>query len=245
MQLLILAAGRGTRLGTKGHHLPKAMMKIHGRTLIERVISQFLDQGIVGINVVVGYRSHMLMEHVISTFPECNVRFIVNDDVFHKDNIYSVWCAREVFGADLIMMDGDLILDDGLVDRIMSSRHENALFLRWGVQPNPNEMNVAVENGRVTRIAKGIIGTETETGESTGIFKLSESAGRLLIRFVEGHVVRDDLKQHYEIPLDKAVAQTNFGYERLQGPLECLEIDTEDDIAFATRHLSQRASNPS
>ena len=47
MQALILAAGRGTRMGEKTSELPKCLLEVGGRALIEHQLETLAECGVV------------------------------------------------------------------------------------------------------------------------------------------------------------------------------------------------------
>ena len=60
MRALILAAGRGRRMGTVGDDRPKCLVELDGRPLLDRQIAALRRGGAQEIGVVRGYRSDML-----------------------------------------------------------------------------------------------------------------------------------------------------------------------------------------
>ena len=56
MKVIILAAGSGTRLGHYTKEIPKALVDINGKSIIERQIELFKKNGITEIFVVRGYK---------------------------------------------------------------------------------------------------------------------------------------------------------------------------------------------
>jgi NDP-mannose synthase len=60
MQAVILAGGRGTRLAPYTSVLPKPLMPIGDRSILEVVVGQLEDAGIVNINFCVGYLAHLI-----------------------------------------------------------------------------------------------------------------------------------------------------------------------------------------
>ena len=60
MKAIILAAGVGSRMKKYTKSLPKGMMKINGKTLIERQIQVLKTVGIKKIIIVKGYKSEMI-----------------------------------------------------------------------------------------------------------------------------------------------------------------------------------------
>jgi choline kinase len=60
MRAVILAAGRGSRMGHLGDDRPKCMVELEGKPLIERQISALRRGGVDEIGVVRGYRAEMI-----------------------------------------------------------------------------------------------------------------------------------------------------------------------------------------
>ena len=57
MKAIILAAGMGTRMKHHTTNMPKGMVKILDKTIIERQISVLRDNKIYDISIVTGYNS--------------------------------------------------------------------------------------------------------------------------------------------------------------------------------------------
>ena len=63
-QAVILAAGKGTRLAPLTHTVPKAMVKVNGRPMLEIIISQLKSVGITDIIIVINYLKEKVIEHL-------------------------------------------------------------------------------------------------------------------------------------------------------------------------------------
>jgi choline kinase len=68
MRGLILAAGRGSRMGALGDDRPKCMVTLDGRPLLDRQIAAMRRVGIEEVGVVRGYRAEMLSASGLSYF---------------------------------------------------------------------------------------------------------------------------------------------------------------------------------
>lgn len=88
---IILAAGFGMRMVPINMVYPKAMLEVHGEILIERIIRQLHDVGIMEIHIVVGFMKDAF-EYLID---EYGVNLIVNNDYADKENLHSLKCAKE------------------------------------------------------------------------------------------------------------------------------------------------------
>ena len=72
MKVIILAAGRGTRLGHHTKEIPKGLVDVNGKSIIERQIELFKKNGITEIVIVRGYKKEK--------FCWDDVTFIDNED---------------------------------------------------------------------------------------------------------------------------------------------------------------------
>ena len=59
-KVLILAAGKGSRLKELTNSMPKCMLDFRGKTLLERQISSFNKCGLKDISVVRGYKKNKI-----------------------------------------------------------------------------------------------------------------------------------------------------------------------------------------
>jgi len=62
-QAVVMAGGLGTRLRPLTENLPKAMLPVGGRPLMERIIEQLQQAGIRRVNVTTHYKAEKIIEH--------------------------------------------------------------------------------------------------------------------------------------------------------------------------------------
>ncbi len=89
MKVIILAAGRGSRLGERTADRPKCMCVLAGRTLLERCLESIEKAGFgrEDIGIVTGYKSGM--------FKESGVTYFHNPDWEHTNMFISLTMAEE------------------------------------------------------------------------------------------------------------------------------------------------------
>ena len=73
---IILAAGRGSRMGEATIDKPKGLVKFRGKELISYSIDNFLLNGIESIVIVIGYKGDMIREWVFNKYPSHTHKFI-------------------------------------------------------------------------------------------------------------------------------------------------------------------------
>lgn len=60
---VILAAGRGTRMGAITQSVPKPMLLVHGKPMMEHILDRLAEAGIKRFLVVIGYQGALIKEH--------------------------------------------------------------------------------------------------------------------------------------------------------------------------------------
>ncbi|MEM9281658.1 MAG: sugar phosphate nucleotidyltransferase [Verrucomicrobiota bacterium] len=60
---VILAAGKGTRMGSLTEDIPKPMMQVKGIPILESIVSGLVSQGITDVLIIVGYRKEVITDY--------------------------------------------------------------------------------------------------------------------------------------------------------------------------------------
>jgi histidinol-phosphate/aromatic aminotransferase/cobyric acid decarboxylase-like protein/choline kinase len=131
MQALILTAGFGRRMRPLTDSRHKTLLPISGGTILDRILTGLEARSISPITIVTGYRADEVIGHVQRQFPSLDVRYVHNGDYETTNNIHSTALAFEHMdlGDDVVLIESDLIYEDRVLDRLMSSPHENVALL--------------------------------------------------------------------------------------------------------------------
>lgn len=239
MQALILAAGMGTRLKSLTKNAPKCMVRVDGRTLLERMLFQLEDLGLREIGIVVGYRARDIMDYVRSLRLQTPVTFIENEIYDRTNNIYSLYLARDfLVKDDTLLLESDLILSDGILRRLAESPYPNAAL----VAPYESWMDGTVvtldgENNITGFIDKKQFDFgETERYYKTvNIYKFSRLfSERYYVPFLKAHIESKHTGEYYEHVLkvlsfiDKSLIKAE-----VLGDEVWYEIDDQQDLDIA------------
>ena len=125
MKLIIIAAGKGTRLKPFTNLLPKPLFRVQGEALVERSIKYFMDKGIDDITIVIGY---MYRKMLFLKEKYKNIKFIYNDKWNEKNNYYSVISAKNELNDDCLIISGDIFINIDFLDRI--NLNKSTLFVQ-------------------------------------------------------------------------------------------------------------------
>src|ERR1043166_695534 len=63
MKAVILAAGKGTRMKELTHELPKPMLAVHGKPILEHILSGLVRAGIRDVFIVTGFRAEVIEDY--------------------------------------------------------------------------------------------------------------------------------------------------------------------------------------
>lgn len=132
MKTVILAAGQGTRLRPLTDHCPKCMVKINGRSIIERQLDVMHACGIENrdITIVAGYRNEALKE----LLKDSGIQIVVNDAFESTNMVCSLMCAGTVMESaeDILISYGDIVYNESVLHKILSTKAEAAVVVDDG-----------------------------------------------------------------------------------------------------------------
>lgn len=111
---VIMAAGKGERLRPVTLSVPKPMIKVNNRRIIDTVIDGLVENNIKDIFIVTGYLKEKFFE-LKEKYPF--VTLIENRLFDSCNNISSLYAARGLLEENVMIIDGDQIINDASVLR--------------------------------------------------------------------------------------------------------------------------------
>lgn len=171
-QGIILAAGQGRRLLPYTSNLPKCLLDIGGKTILEHQVEALFSVGVAPVTVVIGYLGGKVRE-VLGE----RVRYIENSRFEDTSSMYSLWLAREVAEEGFLVLNSDVLFHIGILRLLLESPHPDALAVDLNSTLAEEEMKVRVRNGRVWALGKEL---RDGDAENLGIAKFSAVGSRML-----------------------------------------------------------------
>jgi choline kinase len=230
MRAILLAAGRGRRLGRSA---PKCLINIEGRTLLERHLVNLAESGVDRLTIVTGFEQGMIEDTLSYLRTPLQIELVRNERYVHG-SIVSLHVAADRLIEGGLWMDADVLYPAALLRRLVASPHENCILLDAGSEETGEEMMVGVRNGRALKIARRVGKDWDLAGETVGFARVGPEGGRVMQRVLAEEVSSGRIDQEYEAAMDRAFQEVHFGVERVDD-LPWTEIDFEEDIEKATR----------
>ena len=113
---LILAAGNGSRLASVSDTLPKPLIELHGKPLLEHVLLDARSAGIERFVIVLGYRGNLIRSWFEQRHLDgIEVTWVENPDYKTKHNGISVLKARDVIHDPFVLFMTDHIFESETV----------------------------------------------------------------------------------------------------------------------------------
>lgn len=132
MQAIMLAAGKGSRLGKYTKNNTKCMLDVHGETLLERAIDALLEAGIKDFILVLGYKKDNVKKFIKEKEldKKINITYVDNDVYDTTNNIYSLYLAKDyLIQDDTILLESDLIYDKSIIKKLVNSKYDSAALI--------------------------------------------------------------------------------------------------------------------
>jgi UDP-N-acetylglucosamine diphosphorylase/glucosamine-1-phosphate N-acetyltransferase len=167
---VILAAGEGKRLRPFTETMPKVMLPVANKPLLEYVFDAVRKSGIDEIVVVVGYKKEVIMEY-FKDYKGIKITYVTQDR--QLGTAHALLQAKKHIKDSFIVLAGDNIIDPGSIAKLLKDQSEYSLLIKE--HPHPSKYGVVfIENRNIRRIVEK---PKEDVGKyiSTGIYKLPRS----------------------------------------------------------------------
>lgn len=235
MNVIILAAGIGSRLRPLTYEKPKGMVKVNGVPIIEHQIKAYLNAGIPmsNITIAVGYKSNFIDDYLNSKYPQ--IKIITNKDYDTTNNMFSLnLCLNKIEIDTTIVSNGDCVYDYDIIKEFISSPLLNSVACDKGSYTDEN-MKVIVKNDKILHISK-TIKEDDAYGNSIDLYKIDkDSIGQF--KTIIADMIKENANLWSELALDKLFSFKEFKPFDIKGK-NWMEIDNYDDLYEAEKKFS-------
>ena len=239
MNAILYVAGRAVRLGNHAQELPKVLLEFGGQSLLERHVKLLAQLRVPKLFVVTGHKR----EPLHAAFPGLQSRYgVAIEEMFNADfaegsalSMHTSLPALEAVRDGVLLMDGDVLYDLRMLQRLVESPHRTALLVDRGYSTADDDpVLVPMRGGKPFDFVKKWQGEADTIGESIGFFKMDKADLPALIQETKARFTGPGRKDSYDDILRALVRQGCFGAVDVTG-VPWKEIDFPEDLEYANR----------
>ena len=230
MKAVILAAGTASRLRPLTANTPKCLLKVNGKTLLERTLDNFISNGITEFLIVTGYLQDMICDFVAQNYPNLNVMFLCNKDYATTNNIYSLFLAEDfACGNDFILSDSDILFSKDIIAALLADKNPDVLAMNRHELGEEEIKIISDADRNVLEISK-VCSIENAVGESVGLEKMSANYSAALYKELHQMIDREGLSNvFYEKAFERLIPRGHIFKYLDTTDFFSMEIDTVED----------------
>ena len=241
MKAIIIAAGSAKRLGNETRELPKGLLDINGKSILERQIDILRESGIDEIIIIRGPHKEK--------FEFDEITYVDDSKYEEHDVLLSLMTAKEKMDGDIITTYSDILFEKKILNQILNSKADIGIAtdLKWEEKyenrtehPKSQADNVIIQNNEIVKIKKNIseISENQKNGEFIGIMKFSKNGVKKFVK-VFNQLEKDKPSPFHDADIFEKAYLTDMIQELINQKIsiqpiivdgEWYEIDTLQDL---------------
>lgn len=180
---IVIAAGRGKRLGPHTEEIPKCMVQVGAKPILGWIWDAFRLAGIEELVIIRGYRGDVLEDLARKLSPAPTLTFVDNPEWQTNNILLSLACARRFLDQPCLMTYSDIIFTPAVAKAAVESPADLGLvidrefrLIYEGRTEHPldeGEVSDLMPDGSVARTGKRSLPPADAVGEYIGLTKLS------------------------------------------------------------------------
>lgn len=213
-QALILAAGRGVRMGPRGRDIPKGFIEVGGEHLVARSLNLLARAGIREVTIVTGHLAEIY--DCVPPVTGLAVRTLHNPLYAQKGSFESLRVGLGAMRGPFLLLESDIIYEPRALATVLASDHDSVILTSgptgagdevyvWADETDGTARFRSMSKQRATH-------PDAPFGELVGISKISGDLARQLAE----HAGEAEPGSDYESAVVRAAGDT---------PIACLRVD--------------------
>ena len=249
MKVIIIAAGSSTRLSNETHNVPKGLLKINDKSIIEIQLELYRKNQLSDITIITGPNKEK--------FALKNVNYIQDYKFQDHDVLGSLMAAKSIINDDILTSYSDIIFEEKILKSMTEFAGDIgiAVDLDWeknyvnrAQHPKSEADNVLINGNEILEIRKNILECKKneKIGEFLGLMKLSRKGSKVFLDKYSELKISHQGKFHNAQSLEKAYL-TDMLQELIVSGIRIspiyvngkwCEIDTLQDLQIARKLFS-------
>ncbi len=248
--IVIGAVGGAAGFGPETDEIPKALVPVMGRPMLEWILDALAAAGFARRDVVFicGYRA----EVVRSRYPEFT--FVDNRDWERTTSLASLMCAREHLRGGFVSTYADIVYRGSVVKKLVESPDPLVLacdtdwrrrYVDRSLHPESDAEKMRADGDRVVELSRRIA-SERASGEFIGVAKATAEGAQAILSAYDrvaaewsgkGSAWREGrgFERAYLIDLFQDMLELGTPFSRVNTHGWYMELDTREDLACAEK----------
>jgi choline kinase len=254
MKAMILAAGMGSRLRPITNSIPKCLVPVNSKPILEHQFEALLLAGIRDVVLVVGHLAELLADKYGSSYRGMNIHYLENSLYDRTNNIYSLWLAREHLDSQMLLLEGDLVFEPELLQRLTQTPEPDvAVVERFQpymdgtvIQTNPLWANGLWASRMVLKAYQGDDFDYASAFKTVNIYKFSPDVlQNQIVPELDSYIAQQRYDQYYEAVFADLISRDAMRLAVLgAAPNRWAEVDTWEDLQAAEELFAKEVLAP-
>ena len=230
VKAIILAAGQGTRLKDLSKEIPKCMVTIGQKKIIDYQLDALITNNIKDVVIVVGHRKEKLISYIKNSNYNNNLNILFLENKLYKttNSCYSLWIAKEHMRKGYIHLNSDLIFHPKLLTKLLN-QDSSALIIDHTPKSDDDMVRGEIINGSISKMGLQI---ENPSCIIVGPIYFSEKGASEIINELDNEINDGNITNTCYVFFDKILNKVNCKPIFSNG-LFWKEIDTLTDLESA------------
>ena len=239
MQAVILSAGLGSRLNSENHELPKGLIEVGGKPLLEYSLEALIPNEIHDLIMVVGFQHEMIRDRFGSRYQDLKIEYLLNEQYANSGSMYSFAMVQGAIENEIILLESDLLYEPWAISILLNAAYKNCILVT-ALSGSGDEVFICTnEKQEITALGKNIPRNHKKkaAGELAGLSKFEGNFLDLVFRKSCKDIAAGQLNYHYEECVFETSKYTEPVYAVFADDLVWYEIDTEKDLKKAREQI--------
>jgi L-glutamine-phosphate cytidylyltransferase len=235
MKAVILAGGPGTRLLPETEYVPKCMLMVDGKTILEHQLDALEECGIKEIIIITGHKGEMIEDLVGK-----RAKYVKNEEYKTTAAAYGLWLARnELMGDGFIYLNGDLVFHPNMLRKLLDSEKDGIISCSK-VHEHPNDMfKFQANNSRIHHMDKEI-DPSLAHGVAIGPAKVSGKGTKIVFELLDKLFESGEKGRSFAYSIFSEMSKQHefFAIDHEGAPW--VEVDTPEDLEKARDEIVKK-----
>ncbi len=217
--IVILAAGTGSRIGRQGKKLPKSLFKIKKRRIIDYLFEILIKKKAKKINIMTGYKSKLIKQY-LKKYKNIKIIYKNINDYSTNGHSFTWYKFKQLWKnskKSTILFHADILFNEKYLDNLIKSKSENIIGIKKVTKKLVKEIYyISAKNSYIKKISR-LPNITSPVGEVIGINKISYKLMHKIFLFMDIYFKEEQRKKFsWEIVINDFIQKNPKNFKILK-----------------------------